>query len=135
MKSDIEIKDDVYAVLKDSDLMAELKGVLTKTVRPLNSTKEDAVISVLANSNGQIQTAFVNVNIYVADKLRKQGSQQWYEEDSVRLRTIGNLAKELFESVVAEDFMLKLDEQRVMAAGNGTEHVINNKLRYKTINN
>ena len=62
MKTDQEIKQEVYDYIKGSVLEEAVNGVLTKRKRPLNSKKEDIVISVLANVNAQRQEAFVNVN-------------------------------------------------------------------------
>ena len=39
MKSDIEIKDDVYKIIKGSELEKAVTGKLSKTLRPLNSGK------------------------------------------------------------------------------------------------
>lgn len=45
MKSDIEIKDDIYQIIKGSTLEKAVTGKLKKTRRPANSNKEDIVIS------------------------------------------------------------------------------------------
>ena len=99
MKSDIEIKDDVYKIIKGSELEKAVTGKLSKTLRPLNSGKEDIVISMLDNGKGQIQEAFVNVNIYIPDNLRDGQA----EENSVRLRQLCKLAAELLEVQRGED--------------------------------
>ena len=122
MKSDIEIKDDVYKIIKGSELEKAVTGKLSKTLRPLNSGKEDIVISMLDNGKGQIQEAFVNVNIYVPDNLRDGQA----EENSV--------AAELLEVQRGEDYRFTLDKQRVMEVNGKSEHFINNKLLYKQVN-
>lgn len=58
MKSDIEIKDDIYQIIKGSALEKAVTGKLKKTRRPANSNKEDIVISILENGSGQVQEAF-----------------------------------------------------------------------------
>ena len=68
MKSDIDIKDDVYKIVNRSPLHKAVTGVLKKTLRPKDSDKEDIVISILANETKQAQTAYVNVNVYVPDE-------------------------------------------------------------------
>lgn len=129
MKTDIDIKDDIYALIKGSALESAVTGELRKTLRPLNSTKEDIVIAVVASRNGLIQEAIVNVNIYVKDVSR--GGQD--EENSARLRTLADTAKTLFESYHNETFWVTLSEQRIYEAKG--EHVINNRLNYKQCNN
>jgi predicted ATPase len=130
MKSDIDIKDDVYMLLKDSELMKQVSGSLSKTKRPNGSTKEDVVISVLANQFAQSQEAYVNVNIYVAEVSRNNQ----YEENSSRLRTLCDISKEILSSVHGDGYWIKLTEQRTMEVEATNETLINNKLLYKKIN-
>lgn len=130
MKSDIDIKDDIYKIIKSSSLLKNVSGTLSKTIRPENSNKEDIVISVLANQNGQIQEAFVNVNIYVPDIMRNNQN----EENSSRLRTLCKESIQLFKVGRGNDFRFELESQRVFEVEEKDEHVINNKLLYKQNN-
>lgn len=130
MKSDIDIKDDIYKHIKGSILEKEITGVLKKTKRPTNSNKEDIVISILDNGTGQMQEAFVNVNIYVPDNIRDNQS----EEKSSRLRLLCKMAEELLESGRGESYRFVLDKQRVLEVNGKNEHFINNKLLYKVNN-
>ena len=57
MKTEYAIKTDIYNYLMKSELVNEVTGLLKKTSRPKNSTKEDIIISVLSNVNGQNQEA------------------------------------------------------------------------------
>lgn len=137
MKSDIDIKDDVWKIIKESSLLREVSGDLKKTsVRPKNSRSEDIIISVLANSTKQKQIAYVNVNIYVADDYIDSQS----EENSARLRKLCKMSFDLFDNVRGKDFRLSLTDsnfecgQRVMVSEATSEHVINNKVLYQIIN-
>ena len=130
MKSDIEIKDDIYQIIKGSTLEKAVTGKLKKTRRPANSNKGDIVISILENGSGQVQEAFVNVNIYVSDDVRDGQA----EENSSRLRQLCKLATELLEVQRGEDYRFTLDKQRVMEVNGKNEHFINNKLLYKQVN-
>jgi hypothetical protein len=134
MKTDIDIKDDVYLYLKNSALATEVTGKLCKTIRPAASTAEDIVVSVLANENGQVQSAYVNVNIYVADQLHKYAKESQYEENSQRLRALCQLAHETLERHVGDDYRWELESQRVMAVEGRNEHCINNRILYKCCN-
>lgn len=137
MKSDIDIKDDVWKIIKESSLLREVSGALKKTsVRPKNSRSEDIIISVLANSTKQKQVAYVNVNIYVADDyIDGQG-----EENSARLRKLCKMSFDLFDNVRGKDFRLSLTDpnyecgQRVIESSGSSEHVVNNKVLYQIIN-
>lgn len=130
MKSDIDIKDDVYKIINHSPLEQAVTGVLKKTKRPHNSKNEDIVISVLSNNTAQQQEAFVNVNIYVKDD-DVDGQD---EECSPRLRQLCQLAFDLFLNARGHDFRLSLDTQQVMEVEGTGEHLINNKLLYQIIN-
>lgn len=130
MKSDIDIKDDIYKIIKGSKLEKKVSGQLRKTIRPNNSNLEDIVISVLANNNGQMQEAYVNVNIYVPDVLRDNQN----EENSSRLRVLCRESHELLNVGRGTDFRFVLESQRVLEVNGKDEHVINNKLLYKQNN-
>ena len=135
MKTDIDIKDDVYMLVSKSALAGKITGVVSKTLRPANSRKEDVVISILANNNGRPQYAFVNVNVYVPDSAVKYDVDNQtvtqYEEDSARLREICNLCKGLFETYVGDTYRITLDSQRVLSSSDDGAHIVNNKLLYQ----
>ena len=135
MKTDIDIKDDVFMLVKESALAGNISGIVSKTLRPANSSKEDVVISVLANNNARPQSAYVNVNVYVPDlaakyKVDKQTITQ-YEEDSARLREICNLCNDLFDTYVGDTYRITLDSQRVLSSADDGAHIVNNKLLYQ----
>lgn len=132
MKSDILIKDDVYAFIKKSPLAAAVTGKVCKQgVRPKGSDKEDVVIAVIANLNGQIQEAAVNVNIYVKDDIKSDGQNQ---EATIRLRQLCEIASDTLEVGRGEDFRFTLESQHVIEVPGIKEHVINNRLNYKQVN-
>ncbi|MBR1526686.1 MAG: hypothetical protein IJ640_08510 [Prevotella sp.] len=136
MKSDIDIKDDVYKVILDSPLHLAITGELSKRKKPHNSKKEDIVISVLANETKQAQMAYVNVNVYVPDK----SINGQLEEDTTRLRLLCQSALELFDTVRGKDFRISISDsnyecgQRVIEDTGTGSHIINNKLLYQIIN-
>jgi hypothetical protein len=131
MKSDIEIKTDVLKRIQGSELENTITGVVRKTgKRPHGSKNEDIVISMLANVNGQIQTASVNVNIYVAANVVDGQA----EEATIRLQELCKLSADLFEVFRGKDFRATLREQRVLEVPNADEYVINNRIEYKHSN-
>ena len=137
MKSDVDIKDDVWRVINKSALLKEVTGELKKTsIRPKGSRSEDIIISILANDTKQKQVAYVNVNIYVADDNIEGQS----EEKTARLRKLCQMSFNLFDNVRGNDFRLSLTDpnfecgQRVIESAGTSEHVINNKVLYQIIN-
>lgn len=139
MKSDIEISKFVYHKIKGSILERSVTGKLSDRGRPDKSDKEDIVISVLANEGcGQIQRAYVNVNIYVSDQWNEE-TKAW-ERDTVRVGELCELSKFLFSLRKGEYHTVPSQcNQKTMPTGvsfedGHTEHFINNKL-YIEINN
>lgn len=129
MKSDGAIKTDVYRYIKESGFMNSVNGKLSKTMRPHNSRNEDVVISILSNEGTQLQAAIVNVNIYIKD----QDIDGQFEENTIRVDEICKLAWNLLETFRTSEYAAHAIEQRVYAASTG-EHVINNQVEYKLIN-
>jgi hypothetical protein len=129
MKTDIDIKTDVFRHIKGSVLESTVTGEL-RYKRPHNSKKEDIVVSVLANMNGQKQIATVNVNIYVpAISVKNQP-----EEDIEREELLCRLSSELLDVFRGEGFRASLIDQRVLELTEAKEYLINNKIEYKIIN-
>ena len=95
MKSDIEIAKFVYHKIKGSSLESGITGKLSDRKRPNKSDREDIVISVLANEGcGQIQRAYVNVNVYVKDQWNAR-TKAW-EINTQRVKELCELCKFLF---------------------------------------
>ena len=140
MKSDIEIQKFVRGKLINMELAKAVTGKVCDRERPANSSKEDIVISVLANDGaGQIQTAFVNVNVYVSDIYNKS-SRDW-ERDTIRCDHLCDLAKSLY-SMHEGDFIVIADRStpprvmptRVKFENGHTEHLITCRLFVKISN-
>lgn len=131
MINEMEIKDDVYHLLKGSALVKAVTGKLSKTLRPDGSDKEDVVISVLgSNPNRQVQELYLNVNVYVADV--KRGNQ--YEENAIRLKELMTLSDEAFKIARGKRYRLTLAEQKSYEVPGKNEHMINNKVLYQYCN-
>ena len=140
MKSDIEIQKFVRGKLIDMELADTVTGKVCDRERPANSSKEDIVISVLANDGaGQIQTALVNVNVYVSD-IFNASSDDW-ERDTIRCDHLCDLAKSLY-SMHEGDFIVIAERStppRVMQVNvefedGHTEHCISCRLFVKISN-
>jgi len=130
MRSDEDIKTDIFKFIKGSELHRSVSGKLSKRKRPKGSDKEDILISIIANENGQVQTAYVNVNIYVRD-VNVDGQD---EEDTLRIASLSTLADNLLGEFYGQEYTLKMLSQRVLEVPGAAEHVINNKVEYKTLN-
>ena len=130
MKTEAEIKNDVYLLLKKSPIMSAVTGKLSKRKRPINSKKEDVVISVLSSTIADRQEAFLNINVYVA----QNDINGQYEEDSERLETLERICMDFLESVHGEDYWITMSMQKTLEVESKHENVINNRILYSTIN-
>jgi len=136
ISTDNDIKDLVYMLLQNSQLKAEVTGQIIKVSRNPASTNEDVVISVLANDNPrQIQSAYVNVNIYVKDVDFQQGGEKYKVENTARTKELSRIFADMFEkAIIGESYRLTLDRQRVIAVEGANEHCVNNRLLYQCVN-
>lgn len=129
MKSDGAIRTDIYHYMKDSELVNNVSGVLSKKGRPAKSHSEDIVISILSNEGVQTQVAIINVNIYVQD----EDVEGQFEEKTLRVEELCKESWSLLESFCTDQYVARAISQRVYSTNSG-EHVINNQVEYKTIN-
>ncbi len=131
MKNELEIKTDIYQLLKSSSLASGINGVISKDGREDNAMTEDIVISVLSDvPTIQLQEVYVNVNVYVQDL--KRGTR--FVENSIRLNELCKLSVDVFSSCIGNDFRISLETQKVFAVQGSNEHFINNKVLYQFCN-
>lgn len=132
MKSDIDIAKFVYHKIKGSSLESDITGKLSDRGRPNKSDREDIVISVLANEGcGQIQRAYVNVNVYVRDQWNAR-TKAW-EKNTQRVGELCELCKFLFlygkmsiilclrnavRKPIQQVFLLRMDTRNISSTTN-----------------
>lgn len=112
MKSDAEITDILYSILKGSDLHREVLshgGKLYTDERPKNSGKEDITILILDGLvGGDSQENVVNINIYVPDTPR----DNQMIIDKPRVRILSRLAINLLEEYTVSDYRFSIENRR-----------------------
>lgn len=128
MKTEVEIREDMYAFICGCGLDDFISGVVSYTGRETN--KEDCIISVQDSDSDQIQTAFVYVNVYVPD-ISSGGRKQ---ENVLRTEELSKLFARTLESGFGDTFRFELVKQRIKAVNGKDEHVIMNKIEYLTLN-
>ncbi|MBR1526831.1 MAG: hypothetical protein IJ640_09275 [Prevotella sp.] len=131
MKTDVEVRQDIYRYIINSDLKDEIGGVIGYQGRSDGAKTEDCIISVITNVNGQIQDCDVNVNIYVQNV--NSGGRS--VENVSRTKTLSKIAERVLRHGYGDTFRFELRTQRIVAVQGKDEFVINNKLRYKNFNN
>lgn len=131
MKTEDDIRQDVYNLIKGSELQTAITGKLCREDRPLDSELEDITIRVPSNVNGQIQAAYVYVNIYVQDEL----VEGRYQQNTLRTQALERLAADLFNVYNSHDsYRITLESQTVNQFETTNEHIIINRLLYRQSN-
>lgn len=131
MKTVYDITQDVYDLIKGSELHNAVNGTLCKAERPLDSRNEDITINVLSNQNGQTQEALVQVKVYVHDEY----VEGRYQKDTLRIKELSKLAADLFDVYNSQDsYRITLECQTLLFLENNFEHIIYNELLYKNNN-
>ncbi|MBO4549452.1 MAG: hypothetical protein J5733_01870 [Bacteroidaceae bacterium] len=131
MKSDVEVRQDVFSVLKAAGINEIIGGSLRYIPRAEKSKAEDCVISVLDSNNAQIQDCIVNVNVYVQN-ITSGGESV---ENVTRTKQLAGIFETLFKNDIhTDDFSMFLEKQRILPVVGKDEHVINNRINYKSIN-
>lgn len=129
MKTSIEIRDDIFRILKDSEIAKEANGKLcNKPQRPLNSVKEDICIGVISNENiGQDrQLAVVQVNVYCQD-INHDGQM---EENTSRLRVLERKLEASLDWYNGGDFYLTITRLKSHKAEGIDAHFAQAQLTY-----
>lgn len=130
MKSNIDIEDEIYAIIKESPLAHEVDGDIYQgpDERPDNSQNEDIEIIVIGNQNGDIQLITINVNVYCRDE--KDGVK--WRRNKPRLRTIARLGIDMFKGAInVAGYRITLESHGVYPEHKLNQHYVNFKLNYK----
>nr|DAX66253.1 MAG TPA: hypothetical protein [Caudoviricetes sp.] len=136
-KTASQIEADIYKYFKDK-IDPLINGQTYRNgVRPLNSQKEDCVISFLTGLDGQYQTGVININIFVP--LVKNNDNQ-YRKDFVRCDTIEQALMPIIENVETDLRNYRLQLHQMIQTFEETDikqFFINAKIkfRYNTFNN
>ena len=136
-KTASQIETDLYKYFKDK-INPLINGQTYRNgVRPLNSQKEDCVISFLTGLDGQYQTGVVNINIFVP--LVKNNDNQ-YRKDFVRCEAIERALMPIIEEAKTDLRNYRLQLHQMIQTFEETDikqFFINAKIkfRYNTFNN
>lgn len=136
-KTASQIEADLYKYFKDK-INPLINGQTYRSgVRPLNSQKEDCVISFLTGLDGQYQTGVVNINIFVP--MVKNNDNQ-YMKDFVRCDAIEQALMPIIEEAETDLRNYRLQLHQMIQTFEETDikqFFINAKIkfRYNTFNN
>lgn len=130
MKTEAEILDDISRYIA-STMKEQITGDVYTDKRPTNSAKEDIFVHVLATLPAQIQTALINVRIYVPNLQRQADSVR----NKKRIRELSRLAMNVLSSHIQDGWYIVLEEQSVEESIDNRQHVIINRIYYRYCNN
>lgn len=112
IKNDIEMQEDIYNLLLNSELPSIISGGIYKFTRPVDSSKEDIVIGTLYINAKQLQTGIFNINIHVpnlpAEISENPAALDTTQPDIERMQEIGAVAVSVIQNANPFDFSLKL---------------------------
>lgn len=131
MKTEAEILDDISRYIASTNLKEQITGDVYTDKRPTNSVKEDIFVHVLSTLPAQIQTALINVRIYVPNLQRQTDSVR----DKRRIRELSRLATDILSSHIQDGWYIVMEEQSVEESVDNRQHIIINRLHYKYCNN
>ena len=135
MISTFDIIDILHGIVKVSALRTAVNGGLYKNNdRPDDSKLEDIVINCLPASGAQLQTATVNVNIYVPDLMTKTDGKNQYKSNFIRLKTLATLGITLLREIAMPGYIIEIVNQSVIREELIHQHFINIRLEFKTFN-
>ena len=135
MKTEADIRDDLYRYISSSELKTALSGNIYKYdgERPDKSSKEDLVIAPLSDIPAdELQEVIVNIRIYVADLYDNAGSL--YRAHGIRLREIQDICKKVFDTFRTDEARCVLETMKTFKVEGRDEHCIVNRINYKHCN-
>lgn len=109
MKTGQQMVTDVIALLRGTDLVAQISGeVYREGTRPKDSTAEDCVVIFTTADAEQFQNGVITLNIYVPDLMI--GNNGVRLVNSARCEEIESMAQTAYEELTAavSDYKFKL---------------------------
>ena len=131
-KTGKEIEQDIYTMLRASDLAKALDGLVYRSgYRPRDSRKEDAIVIFTAGLPDEIETGVVTINIYAPD-VDPYNNGVWVE--GPRTTEISRMAADWVDSPKPSDsnYIFRLREAiRTEEEPETNQHFVVIKLGYR----
>jgi hypothetical protein len=126
-----EIEQDIYDLLKDSNLESAISGKIYKSgMRPFNSELEDIVVTFISGLSNQIQIGIVNVNTYIPDIILDGNSLK----NTARIKVLETEIKTWLSGIVSSKYKLELDRTiQAFPEPDIKQHFINARLSFKLL--
>ena len=135
-KTGQEIEDDVYNLVKNSELATFVNGDVEKFgLRERNSKKEDITVQYILGTGEEIQRGIVHVAVYVPDIKIKGGLMT---RNITRLIEVERQAQVWADSLDTAEtpYVFSLDQTiKTMQDAEINQHFVSIRLKYELINN
>lgn len=135
MKTESDVRDDLYSYIKTSELNSVISGKIFKyeEERPGTSETEDIVIAPLTETPfNDIQEIIVMLRLYVKDLF--DSGNNIYRADSIRLKELETLCKEAFLVFRTEGARCVAENIKTFKSDSTHEHCIVSRINYKFCN-
>lgn len=126
MKTTFNFIDIIYTAVAG----LSVSGAVYKQQRPLGSKLEDVVINALPVTADQVQSGFVNVNIYVPDFSVNIGGQVQFQPNLSRLRKLAAEATTLLKEGYADTYGFWIVNQTTIQEPDINQHYINIRIQF-----
>jgi hypothetical protein len=115
VKTTFDSVDIIWNALVNAGVKSLVSGGVYKSIRPINSTKEDFVVNSLPLFMGQLQNTVVNVNIHVPNlTIVANGAQDGSQPDLERLKVLTNLAVGILDNKWGNGYNYSVQQQNVI---------------------
>ena len=135
MKTESDIKNDLYGYIKSTDLMKSISGKIFKyeEERPEKSMAEDIVIAPLTETPfSDIQETVVMLRLYVRDLF--DSVNQIYRADSLRISELESICKDTFLRFRTDGARCVMENIKTFKIDSSQEHCIVCRINYKFCN-
>ena len=127
-KTASQVEADIYTLVKTSALKSAVNGdVYRAGMRPLNSKKEDIVVSFMTGLPGQVEVGTVTLSVFVPD-MDNNGMRV---KNISRIKTLEGLCDTFANTFNAEYRMELGNTIQAFKAENIDQHFIDVKLKFK----
>ena len=131
-KTGSQIQDDVYQLIRNSDLASSVNGNVYKDgYRPRDSEKEDIVVIFTTGLADEIQTGVVTINIYVPDV--DPYANGVFVKDGLRCSILEEAADSWLNSIQSDYYFTLNNTIHTTADEDINQHFVVVKLNYKLL--
>lgn len=132
MKTILDQSDAIFNLLNIPSVINLISGNLYKEERETNSEKEDIVVKSLTLADGTRQFGVAFVNIHVKD-VQLSGRTGFFP-NTARMKAISQVAIPLLEETDGDDFVLWVEQTRVIKEPEMNQHYLNIRLEVRMYN-